>query len=542
MINAFPPTLALAPLDWGVLLGYGLLLVFTGVILTRRKPRTADEYFLADRNMPVWAVAVSLLATVQSAATFVGVPEQGFRGDLRYVSTSIGALLAALILVWFFLPVYYRMNLSTPYQLLATRFGPGASLGASWTYMVGRVFASGARVFIGAIPFAYAVFGNAEPPALLVSIAGFMVFSIFFTLVGGVRSVIWTDVLQVVVYLGAAVALLVTLLWSIPASASEIVGALDHPPEGPSKLTMFRLGLDAGAPLLGFNPADQFTIPAIVFGFTLVNLAAHATDQDLLQRLLTCRSSFRAGLSAMTGTLIGIPVVMLFGAIGLLLYIYYQRPDALGAAHAPAEAAGSSRLLVSFAMREMPAGMAGLVIAGLLAAGPAGTNASLNAMSSSFVNDTYRPRFAGRPGSHYLRVGRVAVVAWGLVLGAFAGVCVYWQQASGQTLIDFALSVMTFAYAGLMGVFLVALFSRRGSSTSAVAGLATGFLVVLALQPAIWRLIVTGHTAGIAADPFSLRGWLQGVTIAYPWQMVLGTAAAALVCAAGRRRAGESRA
>lgn len=505
--------------DWGVLGGYVALLVLAGAWLARRGAKGAEDYFLAARSMPAWAVAVSLLATAQSSATFVGVPEQGFGGDLRYLSTNIGTVIAGVVVAAFFLPVYYRLNVATPYQMLETRFGPGARLGASIAYLVGRVMASGARVYIGAVPFAVAVFGDASPTHLLVSIAAFMVFGSLFTLVGGVRSAIWTDVIQVGVYLGAAIALLVVLLMKIPAGPGEIWTALVHPPEGPSKLTVLRVGLDPSKPGWGFDPSDQFTLLTAVFGFSLLNMAAFGTDQDLTQRTLTCRGPARAGWSLVASTFaVTIPVLLLFSTLGLLLYIFYQRPDVMGPAYVGGKG-GSVESMIDFAMLHAPAGMAGLVIAGMLAAGPAGINASLNSMASSFVADVYRPLRPDRDETHYLTVGRLGTVGAGVLLALFAGVCVVWREQSGGTFIDFALRVMTFAYAGLLGVFLVALFTRRGSGASAVAALVTGFAAVLVMQPWAWRLWAP------------LVG-LGEMKLAYPWQLAIGTAAAALVCAA----------
>jgi SSS family solute:Na+ symporter len=517
----------LRPLDWLVLGVYFALLVTTGIVLSRRKPRGATDYFLADRRMPAWAVAISLLATVQSAATFVGVPEQGYGGDLRYLSTSIGAVIAAVILFKLFIPAYYRLGVATPYQLLSTRFTPGAMQAASGTYMMGRILASGARLYMGALPFSLAVFGDARLEHIAMVTAGFVVFGILYTFAGGVRSVIWTDVLQVTVYIGAALAIIAVLLAKIPADTGQIWNALAHPPTGESKLTVFRVGANPTLPGWGFDPAERFTLLTVVFGFMLINLGALGTDQDLTQRTLTCDSPRRAGWSVVGGTLIGIPATVIFSVIGLLLYIYYQRPDVMGEAHAVVPVADSTEAFISFSLTQMPAGMAGLMIAGMLAAGPAGLNASLNSMASSFLNDVYRPVLKGRSERHYLLVGRLAVVGWGVILGSSAVLCSVWRsQSGGQTLIDFALSVMTFAYAGLLGVFFTALLTRRGNGISAIAALGAGFITVLLFQPFIW-MWWTGQTEWTAAN-------LAPLKIAYPWHLLIGTLVATGVCCLGR--------
>lgn len=528
----------LGRLDWAVLIAYFAILAASGIYFARKKKLTTQDYFLAGRHMPVWAVTVSTLATAQSAATFIGVPEQAYKGDLTYISTNIGTLLATAILAVVFIPAFYRINVTTPYQLLETRFGRPARVAASVAYMVGRVFASGARVFVGAIPVSIALYGDRAPEHLAVAILGFMLFGILYTLWGGLESAIWTDVLQVGVYLGAAVVALIVLWHRIPAPAGEIVEALSTGGAGgSSKLAIVKLGIDPSKPAY-INFGASYTLITACTGWTLLMLGAFGTDQDLVQRLLACRSAVRGSRSMLGYTLLNVPVVLLFAAVGLLLWVFYTRPELMGGA-GPAAASGSTGdatdVFLRFILNEMPGGAAGLMIAGVLAAGPAGINASLNSMSSTFVNDVYKPLIAppektGKTEAHYLFVGRVAVIGWGLVLGGFALVCIWWQRSSGQTIIDFVLGVMNYAYAGLLGVFLTALLTKRGNSASAIASLVVGFLVVLALEPTVWTF--SFWPSGVSAAAAE-------VAMAPPWRLCVGCAAATVVCLLGnpRRRA-----
>lgn len=510
-------------LDWAILAAYFALLAFTGWWFSRVRHKTTEEYFLGGHSMPVWAVAISILATAQSAATFVGVPESAYSGDLTYLSTNIGGLIAAVIIARVFIPAYYRQGVSTPYQLLEKRFGPGAKLATSWAYMIGRVFASGARVYIGAIPVSLAVFGDVSPNHLAISIAAFMAFGIVYTLAGGIASVIWTDVFQVCVYLGAAVVAAILLWRAIPADASQIFSALSTGmPDGSSKLTIVRPGLDLSQPRLGFDLSAEFTLITAVTGWMLITIASHGTDQDLVQRMLTCKDAARGGRSVITGILVGIPTVLLFAFLGLLLWVYFNRPDLAGGPRSPATIDGS-QVFLRYILTEMPAGAAGLMIAGVMAAGPAGINASLNSMSSTFVGDVYRPALPGRSDRHYLRVGRLATVGWGIILGLFALLCIRWQQQAREQVLPFVLGVMAFAYAGLLGVFLTALFTRRGNTASAITALAAGFITVLVLQPVVFARLTEGTI-------------LEAVKLASPWRLVIGTVIATLICCAGRPR------
>jgi solute:Na+ symporter, SSS family len=510
--------------DWAVLALYAAVIIGAGVwAQVRTKQSTATDYFLAGRHIPVWAVAVSTLATAQSAATFVGVPQDSYDGGLTYLSANIGGLLAAFILARLFIPVYYRLGVATPYQLLQTRFGPAARHATSWAYLVGRVFASGSRVYVGAIPVSIAFFGDRDPAHLTVVIAIFMAFSILYTLWGGLDSVIWTDIVQVGVYLGAAVVAIVLLLRHIPADVPTILDALRHGgPGGTSKLTVISTGIDSSKPLwIDFKA--PFTIITAVTGWTLLNLAAFGTDQDLVQRLLTCKSAVQGSRSVILSMVLGIPVVLVFAVVGLLLWVVYNRPDLMGAPTPGYIAGDTADIFLKYTLHELPVGAAGLVIAGVLAAGPAGVNASLNSMAGTLVNDFYRTVVASdRPERHYVAAGRVAVVLWGVILAALAVLCIYWQRHSGENILSFVLGVMTFAYAGLLGVFLTALLTRRGSAASAIAALVTGFLVVLTLQPVVWGWL-TSHSDWS-------RQHLASFGLAAPWRLVVGTILATAVC------------
>ncbi len=509
--------------DWAVLVGYFALLIAMGLWFARRaakKKTDSASYFRGGGHMPIWAVAISFLATAQSAATVLGVPEDAYKSDLRYLLTNLGGILAAIILARFFIPAYYRLRVGTPYQLLEHRFGAGAKLAASATYMLGRVLASGSRVFIGSVPVSLAVWGDTQAVHVAMAVVIFMAFGTVFTLAGGLTSVIWTDVVQVAVYIGAALVTIAVLWKGIGADAPGVLEAIRHgAPDGGSKLRLLASGFDARGV---FDFKDQYNIVTVCTGWTLLLLAAYGTDQDLVQRLLACENARRGSWSVISGVLLGIPAVVVFAAIGILLWVYYQCPAVTGRA-APGYLAGDTgEVFLKFALHEMPAGAAGLVLAGVMAAGPAGINSSLNSMAATFVSDVYRPLAPGREDRHYVSVGRWATAAWGLILGLFAVACVYWKQANGEAILPFVLGVMGFAYAGMLGVFFAALFTRRGTVGSAIAALFTGIFTVGLLQPAI--------VAMLSGRP------VEDVTIASPWRLLIGAIAASVVAIIPRGR------
>jgi SSS family transporter len=517
--------------DWGVLGAYFVLLAVTGWWFSRRETKDTSDYFLGGRKMPAWAVAVSIVATSMSAASFIGVPQAGFTGDLTYLSTNVGMVLAAVIVAFVFIPAFYRHRVQSIYEVLDHRFGRAAVRAASATYMVGRVMASGVRVYIGAIPASIILFGRdgMDPTNLVIAIGVLTAVGICYTLVGGIASVIWTDVIQMGVLLGAAALAIGLIAWQLPFGFGESIAALRTPGDGvPSKLLLFDTRMD------GPWWERPFTLPAVILGFTLMGIASYGMDQDLTQRMLTCRDSASAARSVLGGILLGIPSVAVFLVVGLMLYLYYARPDlwAVRGLVAPASPDDSRRVFLDFIIHHMPPGVSGLMIAGLFAAGLSSLNSGINAMASTFVRDFYRGWVPGRTERHYLRAGRLAVVAWGIVLGGFAVVCVFWERGrdADSGLLVFALNVMTFAYSGLIGVFLTALLTRRGNAESVIAALTVGFLSVLAMQGFLWSALGRGSMPAWAAD-----GPIEQLTrLAFVWKLAIGATLAGAVCMLGR--------
>lgn len=548
--------------DWAVLGAYLLILVGSGVWFNRKKQTSTEDYFLGGRSMPSWAVAVSIVATSMSAASFVGVPDSSYAGNLTYLATNVGMVLAAVVIAFCFIPVFYRSGAQTIYGVLETRYGPAAKLSASLAFMLGRVLASGARIYIGAIPASMVLFGvdqGIEVQNLLVAISIMTAVGIAYTFIGGVASVIWSDVLQMGILLSACLVAVVLILLRLEVPIGDVFEALQAggPPSvdlvtgaesATSKLTVLDWRLD---------PSLPFTVLTCVIGFTLMGIGSYGTDQDLAQRMLTCKDARAGARSVVAGILMGIPSVALFLLVGLLLWVFYQRPDMFAGEAERAVPAQGQKVFLDFILTQMPPGLTGLMMAGLFAAGLSSLNSAINAMSSTFVADVYRPLRPGRDERHYLQVGRVGVMAWGLVLGGFACVCVFWQRRDGAfieggALLGFALGVMTFAYAGLIAVFFSALFTKRGSSASVIAALLTGFVAVLLMQPMTWEFGVQAVMRWVTRD-WSVQpgvaafapevvasefpgpiGWL--LTLSFTWKLTIGVGVSFMVCQLGKTR------
>lgn len=532
--EAVSPTSTFALFDWAVLVAYLLAVLAIGFWAARLR-RSSDDFFLAGRSMPMWAVAVSVLATSQSAATFVGGPEEAYTGNLTYLASNIGPLLAAIVVALLFLPAFYRHNVTSVYELIGHEMGGGAQRLASAMFMLGRVFASGARLYIVSIPFSLVAFGDVQPNHLVGSIMLVTVAAAIYSTAGGIRAVIWTDVMQVAVYL-SCIALALLIVWSkIPLDLSSTIGAL-RDAEGGDKLIMLDFSFDLSQP---------YTVWASMIGITLLMIAAYGADQDLTQRMLTCRSARSAGASVITATIIGLPVVGLFLVMGLLLFVYNEHGGFAG------NTDDSRQVFLRFILTDMPTGVKGLMMAGLFAAAMSSLDSALNSMSSTTVADFVRPWRARR--AHHAaagdrterRIARGASIFWAVSIGLFACLCIIWHRSAQETLIAFALGVMTYAYAGLLGVFFTALLTKRGSARSAVAAMIAGFLIVLLLDGSSWssliapvgELPIIGPAIDAAVNArATLLQQLHADDLAFAWRLTIAAAAATAVCCLGTRR------
>ncbi|MEM6851282.1 MAG: sodium:solute symporter [Pseudomonadota bacterium] len=516
-------------LDWLVLGGYLAALAGFGALLSRRASSDARDFFLGGNAMSLWLVTFSVLATTQSAATFLGGPDYGFRGDYTYLSSYAGGFAAALFVAHILIPRFYAIRATTVYELLEARYGRRAARGAGAMYLVGRIFANGARLYMAALAVAMILFANVDAVSVILAALAITGLGFAFTVVGGLRSVIWSDFIQFLVYAGAAIGVLIYLYLLIPADLGGVVGALANAPDGENKLRLIETT---------FSLSQPFSIPALFTGVFLLYVGNFGLDQDTTQRLLSCESPRAGGRALIISALAAIPLVWVFISIGQLLHIFYERPEIMGAATDGIETAfegESVTVFMFFILTELPAGLRGLVTAGVVAAAISTLNSGLNSMASVIVEDFYRPWREGRgqkrsgqkrnskspSAAHYVIAGRIGMAVCGGLLFAMAALCYFWQRHTDMALLEFALSVMTFAYAGLIGVFAVAVFTNRGSANSVIAGLIAGFVLVLLQQNAF-------------ADMIGLPDAWRGA--AFPWKLCVGALGAAAVCALGQQR------
>jgi SSS family solute:Na+ symporter len=333
--------------------------------------------------------------------------------------------------------------------------------------------------------------------------------------------VLWNDLIQFVVYIGSAIAVLVFLRLSIPASNGEIIRALSNTPEGVDKLRLFDFSFDLSRP---------FSMLAIVTGLALLYIANAGMDQDTTQRLLSCKDAKTGARSLYLSVFATVPVVGMFIVIGLMLYIFYDRPDLMGGTGAVAgNQFGGEKISIfmHYILTQLPGGLRGLVTVGICAAAVAPGAVEI-------LHQHRRHRVERRIGGgdrrgpvdehHFVQAGRAGMGVIGVAMFAMAVVSFYWQRYSDMGLLEFALQVMIFTYAGILGVYFTALFTRRGTTGSVIAALLIGFVVIVLLQPGIARAI-------------GLPALLTG--LAFPFQLCIGTLVAFLVCAAPAPKLGS---
>lgn len=483
-------------LDWIVMLAYAALVIGIGLAASRGQ-NSAESHLRADRSLPAWAVVFSILATEVSAATYIGVPEAAYKGNWSYLQFAMGALLGKFVLATTFVPRYWQLQLPTVYGFLGQRIGPLAQRACACAFLGGRLIASGVRLFIAALAFDAATgfgLGNAIVVMALLSTV--------YTLLGGLKAVVWTDVAQGTIFaLGALVALLVGLS-ALAISPGECI---DRALEA-GKLSVIKW--DA-------NPfTDSYQALTAVLGGFVLALASHGTDQENVQHMLNVRNQRGSSLSILTSGLFTFPIVALFLSVGTMLWAFYTEHTPVGYGISTAEEV--KRIFPNFIVHELPAGVRGLVFAGLFAAAVSSLGATLNATTSAWTSDI-------RPRKHTsLTQVRILNCAFGAALTLVGAFFAWYSQGSSTDLVQLALSAMTILYPGILGAFLVALFlDTRGNDRSVPLGMLVGVLfgTLFFFQK---QLLV----------PLGLP------ELAWPWTMSLSTLCAVLVAASGVRRAG----
>ena len=473
-----------ATLDFVIVAAYLVGVALFG-FLRGGKQRTAQEYFLGKETIPWWVVCFSIVAAETSTLTFISIPGLAYLTNLNFLQVTFGYLLGRIAVSTILLPQYYKGELSTAYAFLETRFGVKTRRFASGVFLFTRLAADGVRLFATAIPLQLITDISYPWAIILLAFVAFV-----YTFAGGVRGVIWVDAVQMVVYLGGAVAGALVL---ISASGGGLTDALSLSSVN-EKLNLLNFGFTKDF----FQ--QPYTLIAGILGGGFLSMASHGTDQLIVQRMLTTKS-LRAGQKALIGS--GVIIIVQFAIfllIGLLLFDHYQ-----GATLAQLGVGRSDAIFPKFIVEEFPSGLSGFIIAGLMAAALSTLAGSMSSMASSAVLDLYKP-IAGH-GLDDKKVLKVSRVVTAIVAMMLVGTALFFMETD-QTVVELALSIASFTYGGLLGTFLLGVLMKRPRQEDALAGFIAGILVmvtVIALKLVAWTWFTL---IGVAAT-FIIGGLLS---------------------------------
>ena len=417
----------------------------------RKRQRTLRDYFLADRNIPWWAIALSIVAAETSTLTIISIPGLAYDSNLTFLQLVLGYLTGRVIISFILLPQYFRGELYTAYELIERRFGRKLRSLTAGLFLVTRAAAEGVRVYAVSIVVAIAL-GTGE----ITSIAIITVLTLVYTLEGGLAAVIWTDVVQTVVYVNGTLVGLVTILHLVPGGWP----AIHHIAATAGKLRVFDFAPDFWKP---------YTFWAGLIGGTFFTTASHGTDQLIVQRLLAARTQ-RQSVTALLSS--GVAILFLFALfllVGVMLFAFYGVPSsAFGKA---------DRIYPTFIVHQMPHGISGLLIAAILAAAMSNLSAALNSLSSSSMVDFYLRNKPTMDERRKIHLSRIATLLWALLL---FGLAVLSLHKVGHV-VEVGLQIASVAYGALLGVFLLGVLTRRANQIGAMLGMLCGFTTELYL-------------------------------------------------------------
>jgi SSS family transporter len=432
--------------DYIVVCGYLLAITAFGSWFARFQ-KTTKDYFLTDRSVPWWAICLTIVATETSTLSFIGVPAQAYAGNMTFLQLALGYVIGRVLVGILLVPAYFRGELVTSYELLQRRFGDAVKTAAAAIFLLTRTLADGVRLFATALVITVV---TGVPVSWTVVALGIAM--IVYTARGGVSAVIWTDVIQMFVYVAGAAMVAAALLARIPGGWAEVVS----------------FGRESGKFMvldLSTDPRAVYTLWAGVLGGVALTLATHGTDQFLVQRLLAGRSAREASTGlVLSGVLVFLQFV-LFLVIGVMLAVYYQAHE-LPALGRPDE------ILPVFVVQALSHGAAGFIVAAIVAAA---LSPSLNAMAATTVNDFYRPYLRPEAGeAQLMRVARRWTVAWGVVQMAVALAA----QQMDRSVLDAGLAVLSLTTGPVLGAFLVGVLNRSVNAAGMLVGMAAGMIVL----------------------------------------------------------------
>jgi SSS family transporter len=417
----------------------------------RKKQRTLRDYFLAGRDIPWWAIALSIVAAETSTLTIISIPGLAYDTNLTFLQVVMGYVVGRVVISFVLLPHYFRGDLFTAYELIERRFGRGLRSLTAGLFLLTRAAAEGVRVYAVSIVVSIAL-GTGE----VASIAIITVLTLIYTFEGGLAAVIWTDVVQTVIYVGGTLVGLVTILHLVPGGW----GAIHAAAADAGKLQVFNF---SGSPWV------PYTFWAGVIGGSFFTVASHGTDQLIVQRLLAARGQKQSATALVSSGVAVLFQFALFLVVGIMLWAFYRVPSA--------NFGRPDRIYPTFIVTRMPHGISGLLIAAILAAAMSNLSAALNSLSSSAIMDFYVRLRPQADEKTKMRFSRVATFLWAAVLFALAIIALH----KVGRVVEVGLQIASVAYGALLGVFLLGVLTKRANQTGAMLGMLFGFVMELYL-------------------------------------------------------------
>ena len=467
-----------------------------------RKQRDAKDYFVADGAIPWWAVMFSIVATETSALTFISTPglsygnAPGF-GDLGFLQVVGGYIIGRFVVAGVLLPRYFKGNLVTAYALLETRFGLATRRFTSIVFMVTRALADSVRVFATAIPVALIISPSVTNKAYVMPIAvlllGFL--TVLYTYKGGMKAVVWTELLQATIYLSGGMAAILILGHLVPGGWSAIWSSASA--AGKTSAVSFYTGFDR-----------PHTIFAGLIGGSFLAMASHGTDQLIVQRLMSSRSLKDAQRAIIGSGFVVFCQFFLFLMIGLGLWAFYH------GRLFPA----TDQIFPTFILEHMPTGLVGLIVAAIVAATMSTHSGAINSLAGATTHDIYLPltkRSADDPQT--LKMGRLFALGWGVVLTLGA---LLFPQDTKTPVVVVALGIASFTYGGLLGGFFLGIFWRRAIQRDAIIGMSVA-IATMAFIVFAKPISAAYPSLASALGPFG--------QIAWPWYVLIGTSITLIV-------------
>ena len=505
-------------IDLAVIALYFVSVVYVGLKFGERE-NNLEDFSLGGRSIPWWAVLASIIAAETSAATFLGAPGEGYGlVSYTYLQIAIGTVIGRIIVAYLFIKPFFDYNVYSVYEFLKVRFGDGTRAAASATFLVTRVLASGARLYVAAIVLAvgFVLLTGTHPTAAqqlavyLSSIVFITLITALYTSVGGIKAVVWTDCIQSSVMFGGALAAIAVLI-------SSIGGGMDTVSEfyRTKNIPFIVFGTTDGAPLwdnIRTVLTSEYTLYAALIGSTFTTLATHGTDQDMVQRMLTATDYKKSRLSLVLSGLADLPIGFIFLTIGILLHLYYQLN------HDPALPQKNAEVFAYFILTKMPVGLRGLLVAGIFATCMGSLSAALNALATSYTRDFYQPAQKVQDEAKTVAAARKFTFVFAVLMIVVASATAYFViHHPGSRIIPIVLGIFGYTYGSLLGVFLLGLLTKtrgndRGNFIAMIAG-----AIVVALVTGLPNQIL--EAVGVAP----LEALKAIPVIEFPWRIMFGS-------------------